>query len=83
MLTSTASCVQACGDCDVFSFDSSFNSNFDSLVISLGGGIMLTSTASCVQAGCERDVFSSDPSFNSGFDFSYLFRWMHHAHVDC
>jgi len=44
---------------------------------------MLMSTASCVQAGCERDVFSSDPSFNSGFDFSYLFRWMHHAHVDC
>jgi len=54
-----------------------------SLVISSGGGIMLMSTASCVQAGCERDVFSSDPSFNSGFDFSYLFRWMHHAHVDC
>jgi len=53
------------------------------LVISLGGGIMLTSTASCVQAGCECDALSFDSSFDSGFDSSYLFRWWHHAHVDC
>jgi len=48
---------------------------------------MLMSAASCAQACCECDVFSFDSSFNSSLDFSfdssYLFRWRHHAHVDC
>ena len=78
MLMLTASCVQGGSEYDVFSFDSSFNSSFD-FVISLGGGIVLMLTASCVQAGSECDVFSSDSSFDS----RYLFRWRHHAHVDC
>ena len=82
MLMLTASCVQAGSECDVFSSDASFNSSFDSSFI-LGGCIMLTSTASCVQAGCECDALSFDSSFDSGFDSSYLFRWWHHAHVDC
>ena len=85
MLMLTASCAQACSECDVFSSDSSLNSSFDSSY-SLGGGIMLTSTASCAHACCECDVFSFDSSFNSSFDSSfdssYLFRWRHHAHVD-
>ena len=57
------------------------------LVISSGGGIMLMSTASCAHACCECDLYSFDSSFISSpdfsFDSSYLFRWWHHAHVDC
>ena len=86
MLTSTTSCVQAGCECDVFSSDSSLNSSFDSSFI-LGGCIMLTSTASCAHACHECDLYSFDSSFISSpdfsFDSSYLFRWWHHAHVDC